>query len=250
MILTLIMIVLFVLLAIGTPVGFAMAGSGVLGLYLIGGMAMLTGILQTAPLSAVTSYELITIPMFLLMAEFVLVSAELVHYTVSDDQIVDCIAVEAGIEENRAAIRSDIRRGPQLVLGKAHEARRARRVYQTNTGRFLAHRGFRCFDVNIMQPIAGIEDSLGDNVRRMKPVKPRFGRVSQKNIAHLRDQGIRRVRALCEIQEPRIAGKIFAFDGGAKAFILRLIHQSDHEPAILCLIGARRYIERARCASL
>jgi hypothetical protein len=68
------MIVLFVLLAIGTPVGFAMAGSGVLGLYLIGGMPILTGILQTAPLSAVTSYELITIPMFLLMAEFVLVS--------------------------------------------------------------------------------------------------------------------------------------------------------------------------------
>src|SRR3954454_169856 len=74
MILALVMIVLFVLLAIGTPVGFAMAGSGVLGLYLIGGMPMLTGILQTAPLSAVTSYELITIPMFLLMAEFVLVS--------------------------------------------------------------------------------------------------------------------------------------------------------------------------------
>jgi len=37
-------------------------------------MPILTGILQTAPLSAVTSYELITIPMFLLMAEFVLVS--------------------------------------------------------------------------------------------------------------------------------------------------------------------------------
>ena len=35
MILTLAMIVLFVLLAIGTPVGFAMAGSGVLGLYLV-----------------------------------------------------------------------------------------------------------------------------------------------------------------------------------------------------------------------
>ena len=74
MILILVMVVLFVLLAIGTPVGFAMAGSGILGLYLIGGMSMLSGILQTAPLSAVTSYELITIPMFLLMAEFVLVS--------------------------------------------------------------------------------------------------------------------------------------------------------------------------------
>jgi len=43
MILTLAMLVLFVLLAIGTPVGFAMAGSGVLGLYLIGGMPMLSG---------------------------------------------------------------------------------------------------------------------------------------------------------------------------------------------------------------
>ena len=72
--LTLAMITLFGLLAIGTPVGFAMAGSGVLGLWMVGGMPMLTGILQTAPLSAVTSYELITIPMFLLMAEFVLVS--------------------------------------------------------------------------------------------------------------------------------------------------------------------------------
>ena len=72
--LTLAMITLFGLLAIGTPVGFAMAGSGVLGLWMIGGMPMLSGILQTAPLSAVTSYELITIPMFLLMAEFVLMS--------------------------------------------------------------------------------------------------------------------------------------------------------------------------------
>ena len=53
--LALAMIALFGLLAIGTPVGFAMAGSGVLGLYMIGGMPMLSGILQTAPLSAVTS---------------------------------------------------------------------------------------------------------------------------------------------------------------------------------------------------
>jgi len=35
MILTLAMVVLFVLLAIGSPVGFAMAGSGVAGLYLV-----------------------------------------------------------------------------------------------------------------------------------------------------------------------------------------------------------------------
>lgn len=66
--------VLFALLAIGTPVGFAMTASGVLGLWLVGGMSMLSGILETAPLSTVGAYELITIPMFLLMAELVLLS--------------------------------------------------------------------------------------------------------------------------------------------------------------------------------
>jgi tripartite ATP-independent transporter DctM subunit len=65
---------LFLLLAIGTPVGFAMTAAGVLGLYLVGGMPMVTGILQTAPLTTVSAYELITIPMFLLMAELVLLS--------------------------------------------------------------------------------------------------------------------------------------------------------------------------------
>ena len=65
---------LFFLLAIGTPVGFTMAISGSIGLFLVGGLPMLSGILQTAPISSVSSYELITIPMFLLMAEFVLLS--------------------------------------------------------------------------------------------------------------------------------------------------------------------------------
>lgn len=74
MALTVGLLVLFMLLILGTPVGFAMAISGVVGLFLIGGYSMVLGILQTAPLSNVTSYELITIPMFLLMAELVLVS--------------------------------------------------------------------------------------------------------------------------------------------------------------------------------
>lgn len=65
---------LFFLLTIGTPVGFAMAISGALGLYLVGGLPSLFGIVQTSSLSTVSSYELITIPMFLLLAEFVLVS--------------------------------------------------------------------------------------------------------------------------------------------------------------------------------
>ena len=69
-----ILFLLFFLLAIGVPVAFAMAFSGGLGLYLVGGWPILLGVLQTTPLSAVTSYELITIPMFLLMADLVLLS--------------------------------------------------------------------------------------------------------------------------------------------------------------------------------
>src|SRR3546814_17841435 len=74
MILLLVLVTLFVLLAIGAPVGFAMGKSGALGLWLTGGPDMLMGILQTTPLTSVSSYELITIPMFLLMAVLVLVS--------------------------------------------------------------------------------------------------------------------------------------------------------------------------------
>lgn len=65
---------LIALLAIGLPVGFAMAVAGSIGLYTIGGIGFVAGILQTTPLSTVRSFELVTIPMFLLMAEFVLVS--------------------------------------------------------------------------------------------------------------------------------------------------------------------------------
>ncbi len=74
MILAIGLLALFALLAIGTPVGFAMAGAGALGLYMLGGTSVLLGVFQTAPFSGVSSYELITIPMFLLMAELVLLS--------------------------------------------------------------------------------------------------------------------------------------------------------------------------------
>ena len=65
---------LFVLLGIGAPVGFAMGIAGAVGLYFKGGTGLVLGILTTTPLSSVSTYELITIPMFLLMAEMVLLS--------------------------------------------------------------------------------------------------------------------------------------------------------------------------------
>jgi TRAP-type mannitol/chloroaromatic compound transport system permease large subunit len=68
-----VIILLFVLLAAGVPVGFSMGISGAIGLYWVGGWNVLLGVLQTSPLSTVSSYDLVTIPMFLLMAEFVLI---------------------------------------------------------------------------------------------------------------------------------------------------------------------------------
>jgi tripartite ATP-independent transporter DctM subunit len=65
---------LVVLLMLGTPVAFAMAIAGALGLYLIGGLPMVLGILKTTAFSAANSYEIITVPMFILMAEFVILS--------------------------------------------------------------------------------------------------------------------------------------------------------------------------------
>ena len=65
---------LFAMLAIGMPVGFAMAVAGSMGLLIVGGMPVLVGVLTTTPISTMQSYELITIPMFVLMAEFMVLS--------------------------------------------------------------------------------------------------------------------------------------------------------------------------------
>jgi len=70
----LIVFFLLALLAIGAPVGFALLVAGSAGLLSLGGWPMLSGILATSPLSTPTSYELITVPMFMLMAEFVVLS--------------------------------------------------------------------------------------------------------------------------------------------------------------------------------
>ena len=65
---------MFALLAIGMPVAFALAAAGSAGLYWIGGIDALTGIVTTTPLSTAGTYELISVPLFILMAEFVILS--------------------------------------------------------------------------------------------------------------------------------------------------------------------------------
>ncbi len=67
-------LLMFVLLAMGMPVAFSLLVAGSLGLVLVGGMGALGGVIATAPLSTAGSYELISVPMFILMAEFVILS--------------------------------------------------------------------------------------------------------------------------------------------------------------------------------
>lgn len=69
---TFITILLLVLLFIRCPVGFALSISGALGLYLVGGTQAVFGVLSSMPRDTAAAYEFLTIPMFLLMAEFVL----------------------------------------------------------------------------------------------------------------------------------------------------------------------------------
>lgn len=63
---------LLLLLVLGMPIGFAMAVAGSAGLYLVGGGTAVLGILTSTPYSTVSVFELLTIPMFLLMGELVL----------------------------------------------------------------------------------------------------------------------------------------------------------------------------------
>ena len=54
-----------------------------IGLFTIGGLSMAEGVLRTVSLSTTSSYELLTIPMFILMAEFIIVSR-------IADELFDC----------------------------------------------------------------------------------------------------------------------------------------------------------------
>ena len=69
-----IVVLLLALLALGCPVALSLAVAGAVGLWSLGGLSMVLGVLQTTPFSAASSYELISVPMFVLMAEFVILS--------------------------------------------------------------------------------------------------------------------------------------------------------------------------------
>jgi len=62
-------VLLLALLALGIPVAISLALAGSVGIWMMSGLTTLLGILTTAPQSSLGSYELLTVPMFILMAE-------------------------------------------------------------------------------------------------------------------------------------------------------------------------------------
>jgi len=65
----LIVLLLAVLLLIGMPIGFAMGLAGVIGIYIVGGIDTLMGIVAVTPYRQSSSWILTAIPLFVLMAE-------------------------------------------------------------------------------------------------------------------------------------------------------------------------------------
>lgn len=67
----LILFLMIVLLFSGMPVGFALGVAGMIGLFLVGGLDSVFSIFSAVPFRTAASYTLTTLPMFILMAEFV-----------------------------------------------------------------------------------------------------------------------------------------------------------------------------------
>src|SRR6185437_8061336 len=65
---------LVLLLLLRVPVAFGILLSASIGMAMVSGTDVLLGVLETVPLSSVANYEFVTVPMFLLIAEFVILS--------------------------------------------------------------------------------------------------------------------------------------------------------------------------------
>jgi len=66
-----ILLLMIVFLFLGMPVGFALGVAGMIGLFWVGGLDSVFSIFSTVPFRTAASYTLTTLPMFILMAEFV-----------------------------------------------------------------------------------------------------------------------------------------------------------------------------------
>ncbi len=62
---------MLILLMIGLPVAFSMGITGIIGIWMIGGLDSVLGIVGTSPFRSAAHYTLTTVPLFILMAGFI-----------------------------------------------------------------------------------------------------------------------------------------------------------------------------------
>lgn len=74
MLLASIIILLIVLIMLRVPVSFVIFATGILGLLAMGGLDLVLPVMETAPATAVRKTSLTAIPLFMLMAQFMLMS--------------------------------------------------------------------------------------------------------------------------------------------------------------------------------
>jgi C4-dicarboxylate transporter, DctM subunit len=65
---------MMLMMVLRIPIAFAILVSAASGLAIVAGPEALMGVLESAPLSSVSNFEFVTVPLFLLMAEFVIAS--------------------------------------------------------------------------------------------------------------------------------------------------------------------------------
>lgn len=66
-----IVILMLVMLFVGMPIGFTLIVSGSIGIFMVGGFDTFTGLLSSTAYRSVNSFTLTTIPLFILMANFI-----------------------------------------------------------------------------------------------------------------------------------------------------------------------------------
>lgn len=68
------LLLMLILIFLSMPVGFALGIAGIVGLFITGGIDAVVGILGTSPYRAIATFTLSTVPLYLLMAEFIVQS--------------------------------------------------------------------------------------------------------------------------------------------------------------------------------
>lgn len=134
MLLAIVIILLIALIMLRVPVSFAIFGAGLVGMIALGGFEVALPVMQTAPATAVRSTSLTAIPLFMLMAQFMLMSGLL-------DSLFDAARGLVGRVPGGTAVAS-VGAGTAFAAVSGSSTAAAATLAQTSTARMLRE-GYR-----------------------------------------------------------------------------------------------------------